>query len=503
MSALTEAVARSFLAREKHPPARSPLRALGRRQLSGAEVLAQSVATTAPAVSMVVLPVTMLTHGRLLSGMVTIIAATVLVTLIAFCVSQFTRRMGASGGLHSFTFRGLGTRAALTAGIAMLVKYLGSAVMTLYHGGQAAIVLLAFAGIHIESTAHVIALYLAIAALVLGALVRGVRFAALAILVIESCSLLFIVGLMLVGGSESQQAQISAPTSGHGLLLTALAAVFALAGFESAAFFGPEARRPLVTVTRTVLFTPLICGSLFVFAGWAAWSGHSDTLVNAFLHGTSTGVSPAVVIALHLGLGCSWLASSMASSNAGSRLVYSFGVERLLPRGFAAVHQTFRTPHRALTAVVATVLLGGALFAVLGRGPLFDDVRLTVRAAVIVAYALVAVASVAFVTRIGEHTPRVLVAASCGSGAGALVLGYLVYVNLIDGLLAAPVAVLILLLSGTVWQFGIRRHNSASLAHVGAFDSPETEDVLPGAGVFAPDAAGNMVLVGKPAADVR
>ncbi|MDJ0111068.1 APC family permease, partial [Rhodococcus erythropolis] len=136
MSALTEAIARSFTTREKQPPARSPLRALGRRQLSGAEVLAQSVATTAPAVSMVVLPVTMLTHGRLLSGMITIIAATVLVTLIAFCVSQFTRRMAASGGLHSFVFRGLGTRAALTTGIAMLVKYVGSAVMTLYHGGQ-------------------------------------------------------------------------------------------------------------------------------------------------------------------------------------------------------------------------------------------------------------------------------------------------------------------------------------------------------------------------------
>ncbi len=189
-------IARSFTTREKQPPARSPLRALGRRQLSGAEVLAQSVATTAPpAVSMVVLPVTMLTHGRLLSGMITIIAATVLVTLIAFCVSQFTRRMAASGGLHSFVFRGLGTRAALTTGIAMLVKYVGSAVMTLYHGGQAAIALLGFAGVHVDKTFHVIALYLGgIALLILGALVRSVRFAALAILVVESCSLLFIVG---------------------------------------------------------------------------------------------------------------------------------------------------------------------------------------------------------------------------------------------------------------------------------------------------------------------
>ncbi len=503
MSALTEAIARSFTTREKQPPARSPLRALGRRQLSGAEVLAQSVATTAPAVSMVVLPVTMLTHGRLLSGMITIIAATVLVTLIAFCVSQFTRRMAASGGLHSFVFRGLGTRAALTTGIAMLVKYVGSAVMTLYHGGQAAIALLGFAGMHVDKTFHVIALYLGIALLILGALVRSVRFAALAILVVESCSLLFIVGLMILGGSGSQQAQIVPPTSGHGLLLTALAAVFALAGFESAAFFGPEARRPLVTVTRTVLLTPIICGSLFIFAGWAAWSGRSDTLVNAYLHGTATGVSPGVVIALNVGLGCSWLASSMASSNAASRLVYSFGVERLLPRRFASVHSAFRTPYFALTTVVCTVLLGGGTFAVLGRGEIFDDVRLTVRGAVIVAYALTAIASVVFLTRIGEHTPGVLAAASCGSGAGAIVLGYLVYANTIDHAYVAPIAVLVILTSGTLWQFYLRRRSPKSLLHVGAFDSPETEDVLPGAGVFATDAAGNIVLVGEPTAGAR
>ncbi|NMM88389.1 amino acid transporter [Rhodococcus sp. SRB_17] len=495
MSALTEAIAKSFATRAKQPPARSPLRALGRRQLSGAEVLAQSVATTAPAVSMVVLPVTMLTHGHLLGGMITIIVATVLVTLIAFCVSQFTRRMAASGGLHSFVFRGLGTRAALTTGVAMLVKYLGSAAMTLYHGGQAAIALLGFAGVHLHNTFQVTALYAGISALILGALVRSVRFAAWAILIVEACSLLFIVALMLIGRSGSQQAQIVPPTSSHGLLLTALAAVFALAGFESAAFFGPEARRPLVTVTRTVLLTPLICGGLFVFAGWAAWSGRSDTLVNAYLHGTATGVSPAVVIALNIGLGCSWLASSMASSNAASRLIYSFGIERLIPRRFASVHSVFRTPHIALSAVITAVLLGGGAFAVLGRGEIFDDLRLTVRGAVILAYTLVAIASLVFLTRISEHTPGILAAASCGSGAGGVTLGYLVYVNMIDHSYVTPIAVLSILMSGTFWQLYLAQRSPKSLLHIGAFDRPETEDVLPGAGVFTTDAAGNIVLV--------
>lgn len=499
MSALTEAVARSFLTREKQPPARSPLRALGRRQLSGAEVLAQSVATTAPAVSMVILPITLLTHGMLLSGIVTIILATIFVTLIAFSVSQFTRRMAASGGLHSFVFRGLGTRAALTTGIAILVKYVGSAVMTLYFGGRAVLSLLDSAGLHLHNTFQIVALYSVLAALILGCLVRSVRFAALAILVVESCSLLFIVILMLLGGEGSQQAQIVPQTSPHATLIVVLAAIFALAGFESAAFFGPEARRSLVTVTRTVLLTPVICGALFVFAAWAAWSGRSDTLVNAYLHGTATGVNPAVVIALNIGMGCSWLASSMASSNAASRLIYSFGVERLLPHCFARVHNAFRTPYVALSAVVTVILLGGAAFAVLGQGDVYDDLRLTVRGAVIVAYILVAIGSIAFLTRIGEHTPQVLTAAAVGSGAGALVLVYLVYANVAAHAYVAPVVVLAVLGSGTLWQFYLRRSSPESLLHVGAFDRPETEDVLPGAGAFSTDTAGNIVLVAESA----
>lgn len=80
MSALSDAIARSFATGEPERQALSPLRALGRRQLSGFEVLAQSVATTAPAVSMVVLPVTMFTHQMLLSGLITIVVATVVVS---------------------------------------------------------------------------------------------------------------------------------------------------------------------------------------------------------------------------------------------------------------------------------------------------------------------------------------------------------------------------------------------------------------------------------------
>ena len=101
----------------------------------------------------------------------------------------------------------------------MLVKYVGSAVMTLYHGGQAVIAL--FASRASGSTRGPVVTsrracrgrgraWLC--------LVRGVRFAALAILAVETGSLLFIVGLMLLPAAGTVPAAAEPVTAPHGVL---------------------------------------------------------------------------------------------------------------------------------------------------------------------------------------------------------------------------------------------------------------------------------------------
>lgn len=492
-SALADAIARSFVHRESEPPAVSPLRALGRRQLSGWEVFAQSAATTAPAASMVLLPVTMVTHNALASGLIAVAVATVLVTLIAWCTAQFTRRMVASGGLYAFVAKGLGPRAALTTGVAMAVKYLVSGALTLYHGGQAVIALAAQCDVEIRGPATLV-VYLAIAAAILTALLRGVRFAAVAILVIEACSLIFIVGLMVMSGAESSPVQ-ALPGGGTGVLLpVVLAVLFSLAGFESATFIAPEARRPMITVTRTVIATPALCGTLFVFAGWAAWSGHADILVGAYLHGTSTGVSPVVVALLHLGMGCSWLASAMASSNAASRLLYSMGLEGVLPKALGVVHRGLRTPWVALVTAVSVLAIGAPVFALLGAVPHWAGV--TLRVALLSAYVMVALAAVAFLARIGESTPAIAWSGRLAAAVGVTLAGYIMVGHVLDGRLGGPVAVTVGGVITWAWFRYLRRSRPENLAAVGVFDSPESEDVLPGAGAFAENIRGRVALVG-------
>lgn len=483
MSALSDAIARSFTASEPDQPAVSPLRALGRRRLSGFDVLAQAVATTAPAASMVVLPMTMLRNVSPLTGVLTIAAATVVISLIALCITQFTRRQAAAGGLSSFAFQGLGTRGALTTGVAILVKYLGSAALTLYSGGRTVTVVLAQFGIDASGPVATVAVYGGAAVVAAAVLVRGVRFAAIALLVVEVCSLLFIVAVTLLG--EPGPLPPPAPAA-HGLLYVALAAIFALAGFESATFFGPEAKRPLVTVTRTVLLTPMICGALFLFAAWAAWTGRSAMLADAYVSGTGP---PALVIALNLGLSCSWLASATASAHAASRLVYSMGVERLLPRFVTAVHGRFRTPHHALLLIVGIVLAGSTTL-LLSSGA--DTVRHVVRAMVVVAYVLVACASIRLLNRIGEQTRALLLAGRIATASGIALLGYLVVAQVAAVELVAPAVILALLGAGLLWHRRLPAHS-----RVGVFDRAESVDVLPGAALYARDADGDLVLVGR------
>ncbi|MEE2032956.1 hypothetical protein [Rhodococcus chondri] len=45
------------------------------------------------------------------------------------------------------------------------------------------------------------------------------------------------------------------------------------------------------------------------------------------------------------------------------------------------------------------------------------------------------------------------------------------------------------------WYHYLRRSRPGNLADVGVFDSPESEDVLPGAGAFAENGRGRMALV--------
>ena len=490
MSALSEAIRRSFEI-SGTPGDASPMRVLGRRQLSGYEVLAQSIATTAPAVSMAVVPTMLLSQHRPATGLAILGSVLALTVLTAICLSQFTRRMVSPGGIYSFLFQGLGARGALAGGAAILLKYVASASITTYHGSTVAGDLLATAGIDPDLPVKPV-VCVVIALVMLAILVRGAKVSAMVILCVETLSLVFIAGLML---TADPGAGTTAPGDSDGAMPFWLIAVFALAGFESATFLGSEAKRPYVTVTRAVLWTPVVCGILFVFAGWAAFTGRADAIVETYLYGGSAALNTATTSLLQLALCFSWLASAMASSNAASRIVFTMGIDRVLPRVVARVNPRFRTPAPGM-AIAVGITSGVALTLIVSAGDtLLSHIQPLTRVGILLAYLLCGVAAWAFLHRIGELTGGVraccaVVVAGSAVGLSALLV---VDVNRHSGTVAAVLTAFAV--GPFLWHRWLRSRHPHALAGVGAFDRADGFDVLPGAASYGPDPSGAVVLV--------
>ena len=111
-------------------PPQSPVAGLRRRRLSFAEVLAQSVSALAPSAAMVVVPSIVLVEAGA-ATLPAFVAATALVLLVGWCLTQFGRRMAAVGGTYSYTAKGLGPVGALIGGWALLIGYAAVAMAAL------------------------------------------------------------------------------------------------------------------------------------------------------------------------------------------------------------------------------------------------------------------------------------------------------------------------------------------------------------------------------------
>ncbi|QBJ96270.1 APC family permease [Rhodococcus sp. ABRD24] len=494
-AALRAAIARSQDVESPLDQVYSPLRALGRRQLSLIDLVGQSLSTIAPATGMVFIALWMTTHRPGIGGVLAIAVTTAVVSLVALCITQFTRRLAAAGSLYSFVFQGLGVRATLVTGTALIVGYLGISISVMSQTARSLVDIGDLMGNDVPGPAPWLLAIALLGTAVAAITVRGVRFATRAILIVEILSLVLIVTIMLGTPKDTQANTTALPDAPLSLLpFLAMLTVLSMAGFESSAFFGPEAKRPLVTVTRTVLVSPIVVGALFVFTACAALLGHGSVIVGAYFDGTASGASWGVVLAVKTGMTCSWFASTLGCAQAGSRLLYSMGVERVLPAALSHVHPRFRTPYVSV-ALFAAASVAGAILYVLAADSASASFDGVVEIGLIASYTLVAVASLRFLRRIGEDTIVTRAGASFVAVLGAGLLAFVAVDGTRHGLWVIPAALAIIGSSGILWHEVLRRVRPASLTTIGAFDSVETADLLPGAGflVVAEDGSRHIV----------
>ncbi|MEJ3651935.1 APC family permease [Actinomycetes bacterium KLBMP 9759] len=460
---------------------RSPVHGLDRRNLGPAEVIAQSVSCAAPAAGMATVPAIVATSA----GSATVwsfVLATVLAVLVAACIGSFTRRMAAAGSLYSLTAKGLPPGGAFASCAAIVAGYLVLVMAALTGAAIYLDALLARFGWDAPPAVGAAAA-LALAA-VAGALVLlGVRLSARTVLAVEAVSiaLMLVIFAVLLGTATPAPPGGSTDPGLAGVAAGVLPALGAFIGFEAATTLGVEARRPFSTVPRSVLGTAAVVGLLSIVAAVTqvrgfdgGLGGQPEPVVTlAAAHGT-----PWLAVLLDAGITTSFVACTLATTNALVRVLFSMGRDAIVPRALGRTHRRYRTPHIAIA--VALPVAAAVPAALIGAGTPGQDVLrilLTIATAgFLVGYLLVCLAAPLFLRRIGELTPVPVIVTAVTVPALAAACGAFL-LSALDG--PVPVVLAALLTAVLGWYAWLRVRRPEQLAAIGVYDETSAADVHP------------------------
>lgn len=464
---------------------RSPVHGLDRRNLGGPEVLAQSVSSAAPAAGMATIPaIVAATAGS--ATVWSIVLATVLALLVATCVGRFTTRMAAAGSLYTLTAKGLGPGAAFACGAAMLAGY-AVLVMAALTGAatyvDALVEQLGWRAPPVFGAAVVVLLAAAAGALVL----RGVRVSARIVLAVEAVSivLILITFTVLLGSPPFPAPSGTGAVPGlGGVAAGVLPALGAFIGFEAATTLGVEARRPFRTVPRAVAGTAAVVGVLTIFAAYTQVTGFTGGLAGQpepVIALATTEGAPWLAVLLDLGIATSFLACTLATTNALVRVLFSMARDGIAPQVLGRTNRRFRTPHVAIA--VALPLVGAVPAALLAAGvprqAALSGLLSISTAGYLVGYLLVCLAAPVFLHRIGELTRTPVLITVVTVPALLLVCGAFV-TSAVGG--PVPVVLGALLAGAVAWYLVLRLRRPRELAGIGVYDETSSADVLPLAG---------------------
>jgi amino acid transporter len=475
MSALADAI------REARPRndlgGSSPFAGLRRRHARTVDVVAQSVAATAPAGVLLIHPAA--AYAR--SGSFAFVDIAITITLVvgvALVIGTFARRIASTGSLYTFAARGLGTHAGLVAGIALSLGYLAIAMNTL-SSGSTRLAQLLVGGAEPPSWL-VIALIVGFGGVIAFVVARGLRMSTRMLLVLESVAVIAVLALSIaaLNLTEWDLGLLVPDPSDFSLeaIITGVAfALIGFVGFESGAALGPETRRPFAAVPRAILVSVGATG-LIMLVGTAAQLSIVAERPGAASLSSVTGLTWLIDVIVAI----SFLACALAMTNAATRLAFAMSREGLLPMALGRVS---RRGVPAAGGVLLATLVTAVPVLILALGGSRQDMRIVTSPASILgfvlAYALVCAAAPVFLALIGELTIRVALLCMLPLAGLLVVLGFYLAATLRDnptGLLWAIGLLAALVAAGSV---RIARHPAVA-ARIGVHDWPIDTDCLDG-----------------------
>jgi amino acid transporter len=350
-------------------------RSLERGAIGLTEVLFQSITHMAPAVAtaLSIGAATLFAGGN---APLSVVFALIAAVFTAYSIGELARYLPSAGGMYTYVARGLGSFAGwLMAWAFLLAEPVVPAALFAAFGLFGASLITTLTGFSND--------YLWLPLAVLCGLIvwwlvyRGVSISTrvgVALGLIEIGIFLLVSLLLIINAGSRNTVSVFIPGV-DGLKPALQGMVFCLlafVGFEAAAPLAEETRDPKRTIRRAVLLSAVLIGLFYIFNMYAATVYFGPERMGDFLKfnggdpwsGMANEVLPTIGgLLVIFAILNSCLANASAGANASTRVIFALGRVSLLPRWFAAIHETYRTP---MNAVHFQGILGIGLAVVLG-----------------------------------------------------------------------------------------------------------------------------------------
>ena len=347
------------------------------------------------------------------------------VVIVAASVGVLAARHPEAGSYFIYVGRTFGPLTGALAGWAMISAYMFTAISTAFAFVIFLGDLLEAFHLSLAGPAKLPLMLVYIGTVIFGAY-RDIKLSSRAGLVMEIISLSIIITITVlfvhVQGTIVDRTQLDI-TSLHwpGIFSALPFVIFSFVGFESSATLAKESTNPKRNIPRSIIGCAAFSGIFFTAMAYFMVLGMGD---DAVALGRST--APFTDVAARAGLGwaativycgamISVFACTLASVNAAARLLFSMGKYQFLHRSMGLVHDTHRTPHRAI--LICGLLLAGVCLLMLPVGYLnaFGYAGTIASFGFVVVYLALCIVAPLDLKKSGEMRPRHIVNGAVGT----------------------------------------------------------------------------------------
>jgi amino acid transporter len=378
-------------------------------------LLAQSIALISPTMTAVlILPLAFSNAGQ--GTWLAYLFGTAMLLFVVLNLNQFARRSTSPGSMYAYTGRGIGAVGGVLSGWTLIWSYLFIGVAGMTGFTIFCRQFLDIVGIHTAIPAFV---FFAISAGICWTLaVKDIRLSSMLTIILEGLSVVCILALAAIvlfkHGITVDSAQVHLKgVTWRSMSLAVVVCIFSLVGFESATALGGEARNPLQTIPKAVIWSLILTGLFFVLMGYVevfGTRGQHDTLDTLTTPlNTLADLNNAGYFKLPLSLGAmiSFFALSLSCLNAGARIIYPMARHSIFPARLGRVHTSNATPAAALSAYILVMFTVPAIWSTQTDVlTVFNDAGTLAAFGFLLAYFMVSVAAPMHLHQLGELRPR-------------------------------------------------------------------------------------------------